>query len=192
MYHDDNYFPTPEHLALKLVQRIEIKPGERILEPSAGTGHIARVIRRLYPHNPLWVIERSWPMAKELKRQGFSGFCTDFLTFKRPVDVIIANPPFRNNFQDIDHFKHAWEILNPGGRMAFILHEYSAFPKLSYGKPYEFTRFLKEIKARGVKNPPGSFANAERPTNTGTSMVWVEKPYLRHSSQPAAADFVFS
>ena len=38
------FYPTPSHIAHKLVELAEIPPGSRCLEPSAGNGDIAALI----------------------------------------------------------------------------------------------------------------------------------------------------
>lgn len=176
MFFDPNHFPTPRTLGIKLVSRILINPDDEIIEPSGGTGELAESILELYPWAKLKVVELQTGCVNVLKQKGFHGWQCDFLKFQRKADVFIANPPFRNDFQDIDHFYHAWELLKPGGRIAFILHEYSAFPKWGTGKPGQFVHFLNQIGAQREMNPPGSFANAKRPTKTGTCMVWAYKP----------------
>lgn len=170
------FFPTPPHLVKELLSLVEIYPGDDVLEPSAGKGNIALAIRKRYPECNIRVIEKYPELCAILKRHGFHGWQGDFLKHRQTYDVIIANPPFGNQFQDIDHFLHAWKLLRPGGRIAFILHEYSAFPKKNWGKPVEFVQFLKKNGLHRKLNPPGSFSSAERPTDTGTCMVWGYKP----------------
>jgi trans-aconitate methyltransferase len=171
-----NYFPTPAPLIERLLSKVIIRPGDTILEPSAGEGDIADYIRSCYPHNDLRVVEIEPALVRILKSKGFHGVQGDFLRYRQGADVIIGNPPFRNNFQDIDHFYHAWDILNPGGRMAMILHGYSGFPLYNTGKPERFGQFLTAIGAQKEKNPSGSFSTAKRRTHTDTCIVWATKP----------------
>jgi hypothetical protein len=37
-------FPTPPELAARMVEQADIQPGQRVLEPSVGTGNIAKAI----------------------------------------------------------------------------------------------------------------------------------------------------
>lgn len=175
-WYDPNNFPTPIELGMELASLIPIYEEDDVVEPSAGFGDLMEAILKVYPFANLRAVEVQAGCVDVLKRKGFHGWQGDFLKFREPADVFIANPPFRSDFQDIDHFVHAWNLLRPGGRMAFILHEYSAFPKYGFGKPARFVKFLREIGAEKKMNPPGSFSNGKRPTNTGTAMVWVQKP----------------
>jgi len=51
------YFPTPKDLVSRMIEQAGPQPGEVILEPSAGKGSIAEVIRAEYPENQLDVVE---------------------------------------------------------------------------------------------------------------------------------------
>lgn len=42
-------FPTPPSLAMRMASEAKIKPGHRVLEPSAGTGNLLREITRYHP-----------------------------------------------------------------------------------------------------------------------------------------------
>jgi trans-aconitate methyltransferase len=167
------FFPTPQPAVRRLLSKIEIRPGDEILEPSAGEGHIADEIRLRYPANPLRVVELDPRRVQVLKLKGYHGWRADFLRYTHPADVIIGNPPFCNGFQDIDHFKHAWDILKPGGRIAMILHQYSAFERFDFGKTKAFRGFIAQHGLQKEKLPPGSFLPA---TPTLTCIVWGQKP----------------
>jgi hypothetical protein len=170
------FYPTPRPLAIELVKKIPIYPADEILEPSAGRGAIADAIREMHPTAHLSCIEIDPQNVNVLQSKGYHGWRMDFLKHRRKYDVIIANPPFCGYWQDTDHFRHAWELLKPGGRLAFIVHEFSAFPKFPSGKPRRFADWLDVIGACREKNPPLSFSRSTRPTNTGTAMVWATKP----------------
>ena len=45
-----------------------------------------------------------------------------FLQTTGKYDKIIMNPPFENG-QDIDHIRHAYSLLNDGGRVVCIMSE---------------------------------------------------------------------
>jgi hypothetical protein len=45
-------FPTPPDLAARVVALADIRPGQTVLEPSAGTGNLVRAIRDAAPRQP--------------------------------------------------------------------------------------------------------------------------------------------
>jgi 16S rRNA A1518/A1519 N6-dimethyltransferase RsmA/KsgA/DIM1 with predicted DNA glycosylase/AP lyase activity len=72
----------------------QIKPGMKILEPSAGLGHICREVRKLQVEPDCF--ELSPLLRQGLLLQGFNVIGNDFLnTIPTPIyDRILANPPF--------------------------------------------------------------------------------------------------
>lgn len=170
-------YPTPYTMGDTLIDRIPVYPGDTILEPHGGEGDLAERIRARHPNNRLIVIEKDPFLRKVLRRKGFTVVWHDFLTWEVPVDVIIANPPFSNNYQDIDHFRHAYNRLTIGGRMAFILHEYSGFTKIGSPmyKPRLFQNWLESVNAQRVMNPAGSFLDGKFPSRVSTCSVWLTK-----------------
>jgi phospholipid N-methyltransferase len=121
-------FPTPAPLAARMVEVADIQDGHRVLEPSVGTGNIAREI---FGAAPVRIV------AVEVNRRILDGFeaqyrswnnsriethCADFLTCNGDLgkfDRILMNPPFANG-ADIQHIKHAITFLKPGGRLVAI------------------------------------------------------------------------
>jgi protein-L-isoaspartate O-methyltransferase len=112
----DQLFPTPASLARRMVQIASIQPGQRVLEPSAGTGAIASEIAR-NTGGTLLCVEINRALADGLTRNGYVVECADFLQCNGQLgafDRIVMNPPFANG-QDIAHIKHALTLLNPAG-----------------------------------------------------------------------------
>lgn len=172
----ENFFPTSPRLVELLLMYVHPEPGDVLWEPSAGKGNIANGLRARFPDHRIEVIEREPTLCALLRDQGYTPHCADFLQLHLVMDVVVGNPPFSNHFQDIDHFVHAWQCLRPGGQIAMILHEFSGFPRLQTGKPWEFVRFLHRVGGQRRLLPAHSFAQAERSTLTGTCMVWATKP----------------
>lgn len=91
------FFETPIKIAKMLVSLAEIKKDETVLEPSAGRGRIAGLIKGCH------CIELNDENYKYLIDNNFNVVGRDFMEFGvRLYDVIIANPPFTKQ-QDIDH-----------------------------------------------------------------------------------------
>lgn len=178
------YFPTPRAVTEKALELAKIEPGESVLEPSAGKGNMADVIREKHPDADLNTIEVNSRLLEvlELKEHAVI-FEDDFIDFN-PVeddiehsdgyDKIVMNPPFEK-FQDVDHVKHAYEIaLKPGGRLVAIMSEGPFFR--TDKKAQEFRAWLDDVGGSNEKLPVGSFKSSERPTGVATRMVVINKP----------------
>jgi protein-L-isoaspartate O-methyltransferase len=125
-------FPTPPELAARMVEMASIEPGDRVLEPSAGTGNILRAIKGAGiagdngsdPRVVAVEINRALADAIPSHLAGFV-VCDDFLAVDFPTagiarfDRIVANPPFGKG-QDIAHIKRMLDVLLPGGRLVAI------------------------------------------------------------------------
>ena len=124
------YFPTPEPLIESILSAHPLpQDTRRILEPSAGTGNIARAIE-IYCnihgiHATLDCCEIAEKYQKQLLEQHFFLVHDDFLRY-HPLsryDVIVMNPPFALNDDPlayITHIEHAWSLLSPGGLLLAI------------------------------------------------------------------------
>jgi phospholipid N-methyltransferase len=118
-------FPTPADLAARMVELADIKPGFRVLEPSAGTGQIVKALRdSLGPDADITACEISPHLADTILRGAYRvpTFCGDFLSFNGEMgtfDRIVMNPPFDNGV-DIKHIRHAMGKLRPGGRLVAL------------------------------------------------------------------------
>jgi predicted RNA methylase len=172
----DGFFPTPPELAAEVVAKAGIVEGDIILEPSAGLGHLAEAITEAYPDNKLVCMEIHQPLAEALELKGYSTVNADFLQCAainpdiRP-NKIVMNPPFEN-LLDIDHVNHAWELLQPGGRIVAIM---AGNKSRETAKVKDFMQFVDQY-GTWEQNPIGSFASAFRPTGVNTITVILDKP----------------
>lgn len=75
-----DFFPTPQSIADEMIEAAELAPGMRVLEPSAGWGHIAERIREagIDPD----VIEVSSKRRELLEAKGFRLVGSDFMDLK--------------------------------------------------------------------------------------------------------------
>lgn len=115
-------FPTPAHVAKRMIELADIWGLSRVLEPSAGTGVLIEwAIGKV--QKPIVAVEINRALVDALKNRwpGLNARCADFLECNDlgQFDRIIMNPPFANA-DDVKHIKHAAAMLAPGGRLVAI------------------------------------------------------------------------
>ena len=164
------FFPTPRVIIDRMIELAEVNIDyPSILEPSAGKGDIADVLREKYPQAELEVCETNESLAKILKLKGYKTRWGDFMQYFTPpggaADYIFMNPPFER-LQDIDHVKHAYySHLKPGGIIVAIMSEACFFRRDK--KAAEFREWLDGIGAYDEKLDPGSFKGVGSFRQTG-------------------------
>jgi len=127
-----NFFETPEGLAQRMVALANIQEHDIILEPSAGRGAIARVIRDEHEENELQCIEMNIDNAMALGSDSFNVDQVDFLETHDVYDVIIANPPFSKG-RDAKHIIHMLglaEVIVAVGSAAIMYRDASVYRDL--------------------------------------------------------------
>jgi len=162
----DQLFPTPPELAKRVVELAEIRAGDRILEPSAGTGALLDALRAkpLAYTGGLVVVEINRGLAEALESRGYDVRCSDFLGCDGDLgqfDRIIMNPPFSNG-DDVRHIEHAMTMLAPGGRLVAICANGPRQQKQ-----------LKPIATEWHDLDPGSFKASG--TNVNAAIVVIER-----------------
>ena len=113
------YFPTPPEIVKIMIGLLELQPDDRILEPSAGQGHIADYL----PKENLLLGEILPENIQILKEKGYSQNII-FVDFLKQgfieINKVIMNPPFEKQ-ADIDHVLHAYKYLNKGGILVSVM-----------------------------------------------------------------------
>lgn len=162
------FYETPERLADRLIELADIRPGMRILEPSAGHGALIRAVDR----HSVSDIHIEWYEIDEknvqrLKADDYwgTGFTTghqyDFMAIEPPphFNRIVMNPPFTKQ-QDAKHVRHAYDFLAPGGVLVAIM---SAAVKFRETESYRWVRDNAEMIE---DNDPGAFKESGTMVNT--------------------------
>lgn len=191
-----DYYPTPPALAAELLSGLNIEyTGGPILEPSAGSGDLARAIEKAAGirynsdgtrndyHNTnnkyrldalqLDCIEQSAALRATLKENGFRVIHDDFLTFtpRAHYKAIIMNPPFSEGAR---HLLHALHIMERGGEVRCILNaETIRNPCTNERK--ELAALLNKYNAR-ITYKQGAFTHAARKTSVEVALVAVTIP----------------
>jgi len=117
-----DYFATPEPVGLKMAEFADVRPGESVLEPSAGHGAIAR----WFPEDAnRTAIEPSTALRARLAMV-FDGkiIDSDFEghNIVNKYDAIVMNPPFGVGGKTaVDHLSKAAGHLREGGRVVALL-----------------------------------------------------------------------
>lgn len=191
-----DYFATPEPIGYKMVQWLQSKPGQSLLEPSAGDGAIARWM----PDNTYnTVVEPSRDLTPKLMRNvaGAKVVESTFENFDlhNKFDGIAMNPPFGHGGKTaVEHVAKAYQHLKDGGRLIAIIPDGPAcqkhFDKWFYGDP-EAKRKADRGIADGVLMadihlPSVTFDRAG--TKVNTRMVVIDKYADEGTRQIAEAE----
>lgn len=148
------FFETPPELARKMIEMAELKDTDRVLEPSAGKGAIAKEIKTGY----LCCNELNTKMAAVLMEElSCTVSCAYFHALGTKYDKIIMNPPFTKQ-QDVDHILHAYSLLKSGGILVSVVSESPFFRENK--KSVEFRGFLDNVNAEIITNPEGTFKSS--------------------------------
>lgn len=166
-------FPTPPTLARRMVELADIGATHSVLEPSAGMGNIAAVIRERFAElavqtgvnlATLTCVEISTSLADRLQRFGYNVRNADFLQCNGELgefDRVVMNPPFANGV-DVIHVRHALNKLKVGGKLVAVVA----------GGPRQ-KACLEPLADYWEELPDGTFA--EQGTNVRTVLLVIEK-----------------
>ncbi len=179
---DFGQFDTPEEVAERVIEwaEIDLDADLRVLEPSAGIGRLA--LRACLNNVRVFAIELDEKRAATMqslvddedKIEILDGinFLEVEVAAKGPVyDRVIMNPPFAGQ-ADIDHVRHAWELLKPGGILVAIMSASVDFR--TNRKAEEFRQFLRDHDAEIEHLDEDAFK--ESGTMVRTIMVKIRKP----------------
>ncbi len=128
---DLEQFDTPAELAMEVLRRAEVR-GLDVLEPSAGTGMLAKeAMRQGESTITCFEVDEKRARGLNFEMAPFGKYQVtpcDFLAQKtgggvegfEPYPRIVMNPPFSRG-KDIDHVTHALGFLSKGGRLVAIM-----------------------------------------------------------------------
>ena len=156
----DDYFATPEPLGMKMVEWLQPKGGDRLLEPSVGHGAIGR----WFPGNTRnKATEKSYKLAS-LAEMVFSGDVInepfEDLNVINKFEGIAMNPPFgRGGKLAYDHIEKAISHLTNGGRIVALVPDGPAANK-RLDKLLTDERYENIYQAGEVALPNGVFDRA--------------------------------
>ena len=162
-------FSTPLELGAVAVLAAQIRPGDRVLEPSAGTGLLAIVaeacgatleLNEIAPTRAA-LLDGLFPAASRTRHD--AQHLADLLSSSGSFDAIVSNPPF----QKLEaHLHAAIRALAYGGRLAAIVPT----------RLFEDQAALSSLSAHGrvvamLAFPPRAYAKHGTSTDTGLLVI---------------------
>ncbi len=179
-----DYFATPEPLGLKMVEWMNSKPNDDLLEPSAGHGAIAR----FFPGNTNnTFVEPSAELSSELTVHVSGQVLTqDFesLNIMRKYDGIAMNPPFgQGGSRAIKHIAKAFKHLRLGGRIVAIYPQGASADK-AFNHWLESDELQDVVISADITLPECTFERAG--THVRTRLLVIDKlsPELLKNKHP--------
>jgi protein-L-isoaspartate O-methyltransferase len=175
------FFPTPPALAKRVAELACINPGNLVLEPSAGLGHLADAVKEWQPFCTVHCIEIMPKLAEVLRLKNHAWLGSDFMAddwyIAKPTHVtpaaamgkydrIVMNPPFENG-QDALHVQRAYSFLKPGGILVAIIGNGVLFRQDR--KAVTFRDFINQHGYQSYPVPAGAFTGAEAFKQTGVA-----------------------
>ena len=163
-----DFYPTPGAIIARMLQLANVHPHHRCLDPEGGAGDICLALRDLGVKH-IDCFELNVGLVEALTLLGFPPLGRDFLTATpRPIyERILMNPPFGKDAH-IEHIRHAYHWLAPGGELVAVLPlEHPSRVK----KRRQFSEWLDELGANRYSNPPKSFTSSDRYCAVETHLI---------------------
>ncbi len=159
------YFATTPAVLEILMQAARIKPGQTMLEPSAGCGVIAKA--GLSAGALVDCVEIRHDAAVALNESGLyrEVSCDNFLTMpvKPNYDRVVMNPPFAKQ-ADLAHVERAFGWLKPGGRLVAVMA--AGVVQRTNRASVDFRDFVASHSGRFDNLPPNAFKASGTGVNT--------------------------
>jgi len=185
-----DFYPTPEPLIRKMLDKLDFKQISSILEPSAGYGHLVEAIIEkfkysrsyYYSKEAVWdidLIEINPDLQMILKGKGHRVVYDNYLTYSsyKRYDAIIANFPFSDGEK---HLIHALEMQEKGGSIVCLINSetlknpYSNIRKDLLDKLEHYNAEIEYIQ--------NAFIDADHSTNVEVALIYVNVPKVEQSS----------
>ena len=168
------FFPTPRPVIEKMLGAIDIKSGDKVLEPSCGKGDILDALKNRYSDIELHAIEQNRTLAGVLEAKGHKIEWGDFLEHEETYNAILMNPPFEKG-HDALHVQKAYELLKENGQLVAIMCK-GPFLR-SDAKSKAFREWLDELDHDLEELPEDAFqgVGAFKATGVRTALVSIHK-----------------
>mgnify|MGYP002769588185 FL=1 len=186
LYNGNNdFYPTPAHLARKMLDKVKFEEVSTILEPSAGKGDLIEMVKQkeggLYGCKfDIDAIEKDANLRHILNGKEYRTVHDDFLTYEtfKQYDLIIMNPPFSDGCK---HILKALEMQKRnGGQIVCLLNAETIKNPFSNDR-IALQRELTELNA-DIDFLSDEFIDAERKTAVEVALIYVNIPKTEKES----------
>ncbi|MCX4609435.1 methyltransferase [Streptomyces mirabilis] len=169
---EQGWYPTPPAVVFDMLEHASIRVGHTVLEPSAGTGSLAkRAAEEMGIVDCVEIDPRRAHVLRELgiARQVIQGDFLDLdpLAIDEPYDRILMNPPFGNA---IAHVMHALGFLKDGGTLVAVMPESITWHQDRAA--VEFRKLIANNEGEVIKLPDDAFAPSG--TNVRTVLLCLD------------------
>ena len=186
-----DFYPTPQPLIRKMLEKIDFKMVSSILENSAGKGDLAdAIIEKLkYAHSSYYNREAKWDLdcievdenlQHILRGKGYRVIHDNYLTFEsfKHYDAVIMNPPFSTGdkflLKAIDMQKDQGGII-----VSLLSAENLKNPYTNIRK--DLVQKLEDYNAE-IEYIQNAFIDSERSTMVEVALIYVNIPKVEQSS----------
>lgn len=179
---NDTFYPTPIRLINKMLDSIDFKYINSVLEPSAGKGDLVQAVMNKIKYSryssrdityDIDTIELDQNLQYILLGKNYRIVHDDFLTYNsyKRYDLVVMNPPFSNGEK---HLLKAIQLQESGGQIVCLLNAetlrnpYSNIRKDLINKLEQYSAEIEYI--------PDAFLDAERKTYVEVALIKIDIP----------------
>jgi trans-aconitate 2-methyltransferase len=107
-------------MARDVIDRLDLRGDERVLDAGCGTGRVTEVLARQVPNGTVIAVDGSAAMVAETRKRGIDGNVCDLteLILDAPVDAILSTATFHWIADHERLFARMYAALRPGGRLS--------------------------------------------------------------------------
>jgi trans-aconitate 2-methyltransferase len=107
-------------MARDVIDRLDLRGDERVLDAGCGTGRVTEVLAQRVPDGSVIAVDGSAKMVEETRRRGIEAFTADLaeLTLEAPVDAILSTATFHWVKDHERLFGRMYDALRPGGKLS--------------------------------------------------------------------------
>lgn len=166
-----DFFYTPDVVVNEMLGQLPLPINKKfkVLEPSAGQGHILDILKENFSNAEIICIEKNPMHCEKLIEKGYSPVNDDFLNIAPClVDVVLMNPPFS---EEMEHIKHAFDFLDEDGILITIASAMILDRTTKQGKA--FKQWYNDVQGYDYLLPTNSFK--ESGTGVNTKMLIINK-----------------
>jgi trans-aconitate 2-methyltransferase len=172
-------------MARDVIDRLDLRGDERVLDAGCGTGRVTEVLAQRVPNGTVIAVDGSEAMVEQTRARGITAFTADLaeLTLDEPVDAILSTATFHWIPDHERLFARLHAALRPGGRLSAQCG--------GYGNVANVQEAIDAVDHPALRGWPGpwNFATPEETTrrlnHAGFTDVWTWlQPWLVEPPDP--------